>query len=321
MRTYPLSAKELEASGSPHPEVFLIGEILMFQQKPVINSAMIAAATVGLNLSSSEASGALQLAGVPDSSYVSYAQRFEGRVGFLQYNRPGQPVGYASVTFITPWCAITSGHVVHSLLNNGTTFQVGNGNNYSTNRGTVSDVSNIILYPGYNGTRSGPDIAMLHFATPIPGVVDAVLGSVGPGEVVGAAGYGFAGPAGQTIPPRDGNRRGWDGKVDSLPPIDSSPIYYQSTIFSAYIGVPLCGKGLNGDSGGGVFDMSTGELVALVTAQTGGGSTTGTQINLKLSQPEVSSWIENNKIVPAPGAISLLGLAGISFGPRRRRGS
>ena len=113
-------------------------------------------------------------------------------------------------------------------------------------------------------------------------------------------------------------RSGWDGRVQSFAPIASSDTYYNSTFFGDFDGVPLVGKVMNGDSGGGVFNQSA-ELVGLNTAQSGNSAIAGTSIYLDLSQPDVYNWIQSNTVVPEPSTMAMLGLGTAGLLLRRRR--
>ena len=278
--------------------------------------AATAASLAGATLGGREALGGLMNPNTPESSYLNYGNQFQGRVGFWQWSLPGSTnPGFASVTFINEWTAITAGHTVPS---NASGFQVGTGSNYLTNRGSVANVANILFYPGWDGTRNTPDVAILQFATPLTGVINAEFGTAAPGQIVRSGGYGFRlYPNAQPPYVRDGARMGWDAPVETFAPVDSSNVFYNSTRFAAGMpGVPLVGKGLGGDSGGGVFNQNW-ELVGWNTAQSGNLGTSGTTIYGDLTVPDVRSWVIANTI-PSPGFAGLV-FAAAPYVARRRR--
>jgi uncharacterized protein (TIGR03382 family) len=267
---------------------------------------------------SEKAEAVLMLPGQSAQSYLDLGATLNNRVGWLQQNTIDGQVGYASATFINPYFAITAAHLVGTIYQNGGTFQVGTGSNYFSDRGQVVNVAEVITYPGYAGgvSTNSPDIAILRLATPISGITQAQYGTANPGDVVTSGGYGFAFFAGQPTVPRDGFRRGWNAPVASGAPIFGGDTYYNWSLFGSGLGVDTIGKGLGGDSGGGVYN-SLGQLVGINFGQSGNNLTFGTTSYLDLAQPDVLNWVQTNTI-PTPGALTLLGL-GALVGSRRRR--
>jgi uncharacterized protein (TIGR03382 family) len=264
-----------------------------------------------------KADAVLMLPGQSAQSYLNLGATLNNRVGWLQQNTIDGRNGYASVAMINDQFAITCGHVVWNNLQNGGTFRVGTGSNYFSDRGQVVDVAEVITYPGYPGgvTTNSPDIAILRLATPISGITQAQFGTANPGDVVTSGGYGFAFFAGQPTVPRDGFRRGWNAGVLSGAPLYGSNQWYNYTFFGDNA-VAANGKGLSGDSGGGVYN-SLGQLVGINFGQSGNNALVGTTSYLDLSQPDVLNWVQSNTI-PTPAALTLLGL-GALVGSRRRR--
>jgi hypothetical protein len=216
-------------------------------------AAAVVATLASLGMSE-KAEAVLMLPGQSAQSYLDLGATLNNRVGFVENLLPGASTGYASIAFINSQYAITCGHVVSANLQQGGTFRVGTGSNYFSDRGQVVDVAEVITYPGYPGgvTTNSPDIAILRLATPISGITQAQFGTANPGDVVTSGGYGFAFYAGQSSVPRDGFSRGWNAPVLSGAPGFGSDLWYNSSQFGGFGGgVPVNGKVLSGDSGGG----------------------------------------------------------------------
>jgi hypothetical protein len=215
-------------------------------------AAAVVATLASLGMSEN-AEAVLMLPGQSAQSYLDLGATLNNRVGFVENLLPGASTGYASIAFINSQYAITCGHVVSANLQQGGTFRVGTGSNYFSDRGQVVDVAEVITYPGYPGgvTTNSPDIAILRLATPISGITQAQFGTANPGDIVTSGGYGFAFYAGAaTFPPPDGFRRGWNAEVRSSAPLYGNDAWYNSTLFGTST-VPVNGKALSGDSGGG----------------------------------------------------------------------
>jgi len=287
-------------------------------------TAAVVASLAGASLGMAEkAEAVLMLPGQSAQSYLDLGATLENRVGFLkQIGTQGQ-VGYASVTFINSEYAITSAHLVAGVLQVGGSFQVGTGSNYLSSPGSLVSVTDVLIHPSYQGTNgasdtNNPDIAILRLATPLSGITQAQFGTANPGDVVTSGGYGFAFYAGQSSVPRDGFRRGWNASVKSGAPGYGVDQWYTATLFGTPE-IPVNGKVLSGDSGGGVYN-SLGQLVGINFGQTGNNLTVGTSSYLDLAQPDVLNWVQSNTVVPAPGSLALVG-AGLMAGLGRRRRS
>jgi hypothetical protein len=205
-------------------------------------------------------------------------------------------IGFATVTPINTHFGITSAHAVTGTYANAT-CEVGTGID-AYNPTSWIEISEVKIYPGYvNGSRGGPDIAVLKFAVPLAGFSPVTIGSANVGDVVSAAGYGYAFRYGDPIPTaRDGYIRGWNAEVRSGTPQNSSDLYYDHS-YGFFSWINLGGKVLAGDSGGPIYNQ-TGQLVGLNTAQTGN-ENQGHSIYLVLSQPDVLAWIQANTVIPA----------------------
>ena len=248
------------------------------------------------------ADACLMLPGVPAQAYLDLGATGQGRVGYLKQITSTGQVGWASVTFINERYAITSAHLVAAFFNGGA-LQVGTGVNYLTDPGTVVDVADVLKHPSYQGMpgatdTTNPDIAILRLATPLKGITQVEYGNASPFEVVTSFGYGFAFYAGQPTVPRDGFRRGWNAKVNPGAPLFGSDQWYNYTAFGAGgANVPVNGKGLGGDSGGGVFNAQ-GQLVGINFGQSGNGASVGTTSYNDLAQPVILAWVQANTTIP-----------------------
>jgi hypothetical protein len=268
----------------------------MTRLSPVLVPHVLRLLLVGVACQSAFA--VLMPSGSNDQDYKDLGATFvtERKVLSLkQILNDGSGVGYASATPINSHYVITSAHLIDSLVDTAH-FEVGIGSNFRSPVTSIA-VSEINVYPGYvNGSRNGPDIAILKLATPLPNVQPATIGSASIGTVVSAAGYGVAHRVGESPPAtRDGFIRGWNAEVQSGSPQNSSDVYYDHT-YGFYTRINLGGKVLNGDSGGPVYNQ-VGQLVGLNTAQTGN-QLEGRNIYLVLSQPDVLAWIQANTVIP-----------------------
>jgi hypothetical protein len=246
------------------------------------------------------ADACLMLPGVPAQAYLDLGATGQGRVGWLKGTSSTGATGFASATIINSYYAITAGHVVGDLLQTGGALQLGTGGNYFSDQGQVANVAEAIFHPAFQQgavNTNNPDIAILRLATPLKGITQVEYGNASPFEVVTSYGYGFAFYAGQPTVPRDGFRRGWNAEVGSGSPFFGSDQWYNWTRFAAATNVPVNGKGLGGDSGGGVFNAQ-GQLVGLNFAQTGNGASVGSTSYLDLAQPEVLAWVQANTTIP-----------------------
>lgn len=265
------------------------------------------------------------LPGQSAQAYLDLGATAQGRVGYLSgIGTNGQQTGgYASVTFINSHYAITAAHVVSTLFQNGGYARIGMGGNFNSDPGQVVDAfsSDALFYPTYQQgsvNTNNPDIVILKLATPLAGVSQVSYGTANPFDVVTSFGYGFAFFAGDPIVQPDGFRRGWNARVGIGAPFFGADQWYNWTQFGAGgASIPVNGKGLSGDSGGGVYN-SQGQLVGINFGQTGNGASVGSTSYLDLSQPEVRSWLEANTVIPTPSAIALLGIAGFGLFRRQR---
>jgi hypothetical protein len=279
--------------------------------------ASLAGASLGM---SETAEACLQLHPNPADSYRALGGTGQSKQGYSSaIGSNGQQLGgFGSVTFINPYYAITAAHAVGNLYDNGGFLRIGTGGNFNSDPGQVVDAYEAIFYPTYQGgvDTNNPDIVILKLATPLAGVSQESYGTANPFDVVTSFGYGFAFFAGDPIVQPDGFRRGWNARVNPGAPLFGSDTWYNFTQFGG-TSVPVNGKALSGDSGGGVYN-SQGQLVGINFGQTGNGASLGTTSYLDLSRPEIRSWLEANTVIPTPGTLGLLALAGLGVRGRRR---
>jgi hypothetical protein len=275
----------------------------------------IAAALWLFLLCNANCSACLRPDGTDDSQYVTAGIEWDKRVLWFKVLVPGVGVGfrYGSCAYLNSEYAITAAHTVTDLLQFNPTYQVGTGSSYSNNLGVVASAT-VTVYPAFNPNDLGHtiDLAIIHFAQPIDGprvtITNAQMGAL-----LTHAGFGdFGSPsAGET--PRDGNRRAFlavRGEFPQGPNIPYGSTYFCSTDFSPYFAGN--GKGLSGDSGGGVFDAST-NLVGIMEAQVGFDAPSGETLYLDLTQPDVYSWIVSNTQVTSIRPVLSLANAGMIF--------
>jgi hypothetical protein len=245
------------------------------------------------------ADACLMRPGVPAQAYLDLGATGQGRVGFLKGISSSGQVDYGSAAIINPYFVVTAGHVVGNFLQAGGTIQFGTGGNHFSDQGQVANVAEAIFHPAFQQgavNTNNPDIVILRLATPLKGITQVEYGNASPFDVVTSYGYGFAFYAGAPIVPPDGFRRGWNARVGIGAPFFGSDQWYNYTQFVPG-DVAVNGKGLSGDSGGGVFNAQ-GQLVGINFAQSGNGASVGSTSYLDLAQPEVLAWVQANTTIP-----------------------
>jgi hypothetical protein len=284
---------------------------------------------VGIAAFSEKAQANLRPDGSDDALYKAKGSQLQGQLLSFRVLVPGIGTGQrdTSATYFNSEYALTTAHNVVDLLQFNPSYEVATGDNYLTNRGMVIPVASVTVYPGYDGTRNTPDLAIIHFAQPqsdmhfaqASAAAAMAIGRASPGDILTSGGFGVvATPSGGTISPRDGFSRAWESRVDSLPPTIASSVYYWSSDFGFYNQGILNGKGMSGDSGGPEFN-SLNELVGIDIAQVGNTGPFGAEVYLNLSQSEISSWINaNTTVVPKPSSLLLVGLGAGGLLLRRR---
>lgn len=225
----------------------------------------------------------------------------------------------ASITMLTNEWGACALHEFQPYLDAGgaITGNVVLGSNYNTNPGISSAIRQVIPFPGGSGSNPAlADFCLVRF-DPIAGMQNAVLGSFpGVGTNVFMAGYGRYGSQATGALPRDGNIRGWLAPVDSTLPAGFSSEYYVNAGVRSINQANLLGRGLIGDSGGGVYD-SLGRTVGIITAGTNGTQFVGDTTILRFDNPGISSFIAST--IPSPSAGAVLLGAALMTGARRRR--
>lgn len=251
------------------------------------------------------AKGCLRPDGTDDGTYVAAGATLQTNLLWFKVLVPGVGVGYryGSAIYLNSQYALTAAHGVTDLLQYNPTYQVGTGPNYVSNAGVVVSAT-VLVYPGFDPNNPGQtiDLAIVHFANPIPGP-SVTITNTSADEVLMHAGFGMYGTPSEGEFPKDGNSRAWNAQVTFVPPlVGYTTNYYCATAFYPYIA--LNGKGLVGDSGGPVFDAAT-NLVGMMEAQVGDSNDIGETLYLNLSQPDISAWITSNTFVPPPVPVNI----------------
>lgn len=272
------------------------------QRPPKWGTALLLAAGIFLSASAPLAPACLEPDGSNDADYIAYGSQFQGRLLILKATFPGGEDS-ESATYIDRWNAVTAAHnitYINSLSQNNPTYTIETGSNYQTNSGTSVPVASVTIYPGYagEGNYSGPDIAIIHFAQPLPGTPANIAPVPAADATVNSAGFGYTGTPSQAVSSytRDGNSRAWNAGVTAFVPNNVSSEYYFSTSFWPD-SVSMNGKILGGDSGGPTYD-SSGNLIGIHITQVGNGSETGDGVDLKLSETNVMNFITQNSFAP-----------------------
>ena len=225
----------------------------------------------------------------------------------------------SSITFLNSRWGAVGLHQLEPYLSAGGTItgNVQTGNNYLSSPGFTSQILRVIPMPG--GSANNPalaDFCLVEFA-PIPGLSDAVFGTVpGVGENVSGLGYGRW-VAGGVDNGRDGNARMFNAPVSQFLTSGFNPALYFDTIVVPSDSRPILGRGYTGDSGGGVYD-SLGRTLGIIVAGTNNLQHSGSSTVLRFDNPEVMAFIQTT--IPSPAASSLLVLGGL-LASRRRRSS
>ena len=218
----------------------------------------------------------------------------------------GNGTSRASGVILDPWNVLVAGHQVFSNSFGGYAFDivVGRGSNYNSEPGNVFSVSNYEVHPGWTGGNTfgnTVDMAILHLATPIPGVSSLNIAPSQMGQQLVAVGYGRPATPGSGYLPIDGQARAFNMYVDQFG--TSGGTISQDYLVSLFMPTfmrsdSLAGGGTPGNSGSGVFN-ATGDLVGLAVGI--GGSAPGygyatAALRIDLFQ----NWILTNMKVPTP---------------------
>ena len=259
----------------------------------------VIAADAGLGglLMPSRAKGALYADGTTNAQTLSRGLQFQGKALSFRIYSPrytGTPSGQkdVSATFLNSRYALTTYHGFSGVVGNITKLEVADGLNFFTNRGNVVAISDYILHPTH-------DLVILKFAKPFLASKNQVIGTAAVEDILDLAGYGSWGTP-SSPGSRDGNLRAFDARVSDFLFYGSAP-YFQSTKFGTgdLSGLKLNGRGMNGDSGGPVFN-SRGELVGMIVAGSTSNTNTGNTTHLCLGEPSIKAWIEANTKIPKP---------------------
>lgn len=228
---------------------------------------------------------------------------------------------HGSGVALDPWNVLVSGHQIYETADGfASSVLVGLGSNYISDRGTTFTAADYVIHPGWDGTLFSQriDLAMLHFPSGIPGMSSLDIFGTSLGQQLNGAGHGQP-AAGESWLSVDGQERAYNWYVDAYGSSGGtvSTNYIRSFLHPMFIrNDPMAGGITPGDSGMGVFDPS-GNLVALGV---GAGSSmplygySSYALQLELFE----GWIDQNRIVPEPGTLSLLIIGGIALLRRQR---
>jgi hypothetical protein len=259
---------------------------------------------------------------------VGFSVAGGGNSGYLRgdYNYSGgSGTFYASAVFIDPYTAISSGHNVRGTEQFNTRFSIGTGPNFNSNPGSLYEVSNVIMNPGYaaSGTRANAaDIVIFKFANPVAGVstIQIADGRPAPNSEVWMAGFGQGGNAAVGYLPLDGNLRAGTSVIrDTIPPLGgASSLLYGNAYFDNVAFNQTGLRAAPGDSGGGVF--TDNKLLGLMTAAPFSASGAYTTY-LDLSVPSTREFVLSNSstAVPEPSGLLMLGAATVGAAFLRKR--
>ncbi|TVQ79099.1 MAG: hypothetical protein EA380_05020 [Phycisphaeraceae bacterium] len=231
---------------------------------------------------------------------------------------------YASGVLLDPWNVLVSGHQVFSSGSFTTAIRIGRGSNHITDPGDIFAAADYVIHPAWGGVTfplpffDTVDLAILHMASPIPGVTPLNISAAELGQTLVGVGYGRpATPNGYLEP--DGQARAFNLYYDRAGSISISSDYMLSNFYPPgwSRNDPLEGGATPGNSGGGVFNAE-GDLVGLTVGAAGSPPGYGyATITLRLDLYQ--SWIIDNIIVPAPGTASAFAIVGVACLRRRRR--
>jgi len=239
---------------------------------------------------------------------------------WVRTDKGGTP-SYASGIMLDSYNMLVSGHQLFSTSQGGQTNTVvmGTGTSHLTDPGTTYAASHWEWHSGWNGSvfSQSPDIGIVHFSEGIPGFSALTIGSSILGEELRGGGFGRRAVGGQWQD-LDGFGRGYKMWVDNFGTQTVSTDYIRSDFLPTFLrSDPMAGGATFGSSGSGVFNLS-GDLVGLTVGYGGSMPAPGfATFSLRLDLYE--DWITPRMyVVPAPGALALLGMAGL-FGALRRR--
>jgi len=184
--------------------------------------------------------------------------------------------------------------------------------------GQILTLQSRVVYKGASANNmSAPDAEFIWFNEAITGGRNAVIGSA-TGNLA-FVGFGRGLSQGTPNTTSDQNVRAVFSPYD----ISGAASSYAADIYNQAICVPEnslpgLGRASSGDSGGTVFNISNGRTAGMIVAGTNGTNLNGVGIFLDFSTLSFQSEFQSVTI-PSPGALGLLGLAGITASFRRRR--
>jgi len=220
--------------------------------------------------------------------------------------------------------AIATGHQFSQFLDKNLSVAVSDGANYLTDPGTLYNVSDLFIYPGYtdeNSRFTNPDIAVLRYASPVNQSAQMVIADSTPlpDAPLNWAGFGQPGSVSGGYLANDGAARGGKSYVSTFePPGGESPYFYVTT--TMFFGSDEL-RPAPGDSGSPIYNED-GQLVGIYTR---GSTSTSIPICLyaNLTRPELREFVNGHLSVvtpePSPLIMGVTGGTLCLFAARRRR--
>jgi hypothetical protein len=222
------------------------------------------------------------------------------------------------------------GTAAHNLVGattsvDASTIRIGTSPNFNDpSEGVVVGATSYVIDPDYvrgSSAASTPDLAVITLATPLPDM-HAVISLTAPAvnQMVEYGGYGFSTPVNGT-PTQDGNSRAWFMPTEDSAAGGANNLYYDSGVFSPAFYSQMNANALGGDSGGPVFNSSSGVITIYgeLVAQDGGTGSSGDSTFLNFAEPDVHNFIISSVPEPGTGSIVLACVVGAALMRRSRR--
>ncbi|MFN5533418.1 MAG: trypsin-like serine protease [Planctomycetaceae bacterium] len=218
--------------------------------------------------------------------------------------------------------AIATGHQFSRFVGKNLSIALGDGPNYLTDPGTLHNISELFIYPGYTDEASritNPDVAVLRYASPVRQNVQMVIADSRPlpDAPLNWAGFGRPGSIFGGYLPADGAARAGNSYVGTYGPLEgeSDYLYVQTTMF--LVSGDL--RPANGDSGSPIYNQE-GQLLGVYT-RAGTSQFSPYGLYADLTRPELREFVDEHLSVAAPEPSTLvMGAiwAGLCFFATRR---
>lgn len=217
--------------------------------------------------------------------------------------------------------------VAHNFLQGGqfsTNHRVFTGTNFNSNPGDQYSVAEYFLHPGYvNIGNNSPDVALFRLDVTLP-ISNITVAPVNIGDVITYASFGRPGTPATGMLPHDGFGRAFETEISHFGWAGTADFYARGSFLPpgdpGYL--PLGGFVTQGGSGSFGYN-EFGELTTILAlGSLGSPGYFDDTYGVHLSDPLIANWWNATlpPAVPAPGAIALLGIAGV-LGALRRRAS